>query len=164
MAQTVPAWSHQQRLARGWPVAEMARQLRKAARDGGDRTVPGNDAMSRSIRRWESGTGGVSERHQLHYCRAFGLPAGQFGLAALSNPNRRPNGPNPRPARGAASSAALAAPGLRRQGPRDTVDLYFLLGGINGLMSQAAQDLGYSLAAEELARAGWAYANVIDHQ
>jgi hypothetical protein len=48
--------------------------------------------------------------------------------------------------------------------PRDQSDLYFLLGCLNGLMSCAARDLGSRQAAEELARAGWAYAVVIEHR
>ncbi|HUY50990.1 MAG TPA: hypothetical protein VMV92_35675 [Streptosporangiaceae bacterium] len=52
----------------------------------------------------------------------------------------------------------------RRLWPRDATELYFLLGGLNGLMANAANDLGYPQAADELARAGWAYAVAIDHQ
>lgn len=52
----------------------------------------------------------------------------------------------------------------RRLWPRDQVELYFLLGCLNGLMSCAARDLGSGPAAAEFARAGWAYAMVIDHK
>ncbi|HEV2371777.1 MAG TPA: hypothetical protein VGS19_06365 [Streptosporangiaceae bacterium] len=52
----------------------------------------------------------------------------------------------------------------RRLWPRDATELYFLLGGLNGLMANAALDLGYPHAGEELARAGWAYATAIDHR
>src|ERR1700760_317509 len=48
--------------------------------------------------------------------------------------------------------------------PRDETDLYFLLGLLNSLMAVAASDLGYAVAAEKLAQAGWAYATIIDHQ
>jgi hypothetical protein len=51
----------------------------------------------------------------------------------------------------------------RRQRPREQADLYFLAGCLNGLMGVTANRLGYPDAAEELIRAGWAYANVIDH-
>jgi hypothetical protein len=51
----------------------------------------------------------------------------------------------------------------RRQRPREEADLYFLAGCLNGLMGVTANRLGYPDAAEELIRAGWAYANVIDH-
>jgi hypothetical protein len=52
----------------------------------------------------------------------------------------------------------------RRMWPRDATTLYFLLGCLNGLMGVTADDLGYPVAAEELARAGWAYAIAIDHR
>ena len=51
----------------------------------------------------------------------------------------------------------------RRMWPRDATDLYLLLGCLNDLMAVAAYDLGYPHAAEELIRAGWAYAIAIDH-
>jgi len=52
----------------------------------------------------------------------------------------------------------------RRVWPGDARDLYFLLGCVNGLMAVAAKALGYLPAAEELARAGYAYATAIDHK
>ncbi len=52
----------------------------------------------------------------------------------------------------------------RRVWPGDARDLYFLLGCLNGLMAISAKALGYLSAAEELARAGWAYAIAIDHK
>jgi hypothetical protein len=52
----------------------------------------------------------------------------------------------------------------RRMWPRDATTLYLLLGCLNGLMGVTADDLGYPTAAEELARAGWAYAIAIDHR
>jgi hypothetical protein len=52
----------------------------------------------------------------------------------------------------------------RRLWPRDESDLYLLLGCINCLMACAADDLGYPHASEELIRAAWAYAVVIDHR
>jgi hypothetical protein len=52
----------------------------------------------------------------------------------------------------------------RRQWPRDAAELYLLAGGLSALMAAAATNLGYPLAAEELARAGWAYATIIDHR
>ena len=51
----------------------------------------------------------------------------------------------------------------RRLWPGEQADLYFLLGCINELMGLAANRLGYPDAAEELIRAGWAYANAIGH-
>jgi hypothetical protein len=52
----------------------------------------------------------------------------------------------------------------QRLWPREQTDLYFLLGCLNGLMGITANRLGYPDAAEELIRAGWAYANAIDHR
>jgi tetratricopeptide (TPR) repeat protein len=51
----------------------------------------------------------------------------------------------------------------RRLWPGEQSDLYFLLGCINGMMGATAKRLGYLDSAEELIRAGWAYANIIDH-
>ena len=52
----------------------------------------------------------------------------------------------------------------RRIWPRDQAELYFLLGSLSALMADTADDLGSPAAAEELARAGWAYATMIDHK
>lgn len=52
----------------------------------------------------------------------------------------------------------------RRLWPRDATELYFLLGCLNGLMAIAVKALGYPEAADELVRAGWAYATAIDHR
>ena len=48
--------------------------------------------------------------------------------------------------------------------PRDQRDLYFLLGCLNCLMATASMGLGYPQSAQELIRAAWAYATVIDHR
>ncbi|MGH3388909.1 MAG: hypothetical protein ACRDOO_08525 [Actinomadura sp.] len=52
----------------------------------------------------------------------------------------------------------------RKLWPRDETELYLLLGALNALLANAALDLGYAPAAEELLRAGWAYAIAIDHR
>ncbi len=52
----------------------------------------------------------------------------------------------------------------RRLWPRDEAELYLLLGCLTDLTSAVALDLGYRQAAEDLIRAGWAYATVIDHK
>jgi transcriptional regulator with XRE-family HTH domain len=52
----------------------------------------------------------------------------------------------------------------RRMWPRDATQIYFLLGCINCLMANVASDLDNPQAAQELARAGWAYAVAIDHR
>jgi hypothetical protein len=65
-------WLREQRQARRWDVAEMARRLADAATDSrGD--LPDHECLVRYIRRWESGSG-VSERYRLLYAKAFGLP------------------------------------------------------------------------------------------
>jgi tetratricopeptide (TPR) repeat protein len=51
----------------------------------------------------------------------------------------------------------------RRLRPHDEAELYFLLGCLHELMGLTANRLGHPDSAEELLRAGWAYANVIDH-
>ncbi len=53
---------------------------------------------------------------------------------------------------------------MRRQWPRDAAELYLLAGCLSALMAAAATNLGYPQAAEELTRAGWAYATIIDHR
>jgi hypothetical protein len=52
----------------------------------------------------------------------------------------------------------------RRLWPADESELYFLLGCLSDLMACAAKGLGCPQAAEELLRAGWAYAVIIDHR
>ena len=52
----------------------------------------------------------------------------------------------------------------RRQWPRDAAELYLLAGCLSALMAAAATNLGYPQAAEELTRAGWVYATIIDHR
>ena len=72
------AWLRQEREAKSWPKAEMARRLVQAGREAGDNTMPSAGGMLHNIHRWER-EGGVSERHKLHYCRALGIQPGQFG-------------------------------------------------------------------------------------
>jgi hypothetical protein len=74
------AWLRQQREDRGWPKAEMARRLVQAGREAGDTAVPELSGMLHNLHRWER-EGGISERHKLHYCRAFGIHPSQFGLS-----------------------------------------------------------------------------------
>jgi transcriptional regulator with XRE-family HTH domain len=52
----------------------------------------------------------------------------------------------------------------RQLWPRDASELYFLVACLCDLMAVAADDLGYSDAAQELIRTGWAYAVAIDHR
>src|SRR6266516_3251981 len=262
MSSELAGWLRRQRQARGWPIAEMARQLRRAAADGGDHTMPGGTAMCRNIRRWENGNGGISERHKLHYCRALDISPEEFGptppTPAASHPEitaalpvapltaafvtgqlvphltsaavipaaqvpagvayRWMHEPDPgdptveREVLMAAHEGSHHAEGAerrdigeatleqlradvvrlsrdymtaeplplflemrrvrsrmyaaldRRLWPRDQTELYLLLGCLNCLMGDTADDLGNPHAAEELLHAAWAYAMVIDHR
>jgi tetratricopeptide (TPR) repeat protein len=259
MAADLGAWLRQEREARGWPRAEMARRLVRAGHDAGDTAMPSASGMLHNIHRWER-EGGVSERHKLHYCRVLGILPSQFGPgsrqrqpATAAEPPQAPAIPDSSPAvsrrhlppsddlasAGLPASAIVAYRGMqepslgdsmvmrevlmaahegsnhaeqaedhgigeatleqlradlvrlsrlsdtgaplsafldmrrvrgriyrlldRRLWPGEQADLYFLLGCINGLMGLAANRLGYPDAAEELIRAGWAYASAIDH-
>jgi hypothetical protein len=51
----------------------------------------------------------------------------------------------------------------RRLFIRETADLHFLLGCVNVLLGTTANQLGYPGTAEELLRAGWIYADIIEH-
>ena len=262
MSSELGAWLRQQREARGWAKAEMARRLVQAAREAGDNSVPSAAGMLHNIHRWER-QGGVSERHKLHYCRALGIQPGQFGprpkgyldagmtsgstaamavsaaAAGVVVPAQATDGVSGLPGPHLPASAAIAyrerqEPGLgyfaverevlmaahdssdhaaeheqhgigeatleqlradlarlsslsdtgaplsafldmrrvrdriyrlldRPLWPGEQADLYFLLGCLHELMGLAANRLGYPDAAEELIRAGWAYASVIGH-
>ena len=257
MSDASGAWLRQQRQARGWPIPEMARHLREAAKAVGD-TLPANPGLFTMIRRWENGAG-VSERYRLHYCRAVGITPEQFGCEqpfqsqeapietaaaaltpvhpvrpAVSLVTARPVNPGmpsapsvayggsqePDPGGfwiqrevlmaahessehaeraehreiGEATLEQLRADVIRlsrdsmtgeplplflemrrvrnrlhaaldrRLWPRDAAELYLLLGCLSDLTAVSVASLGYMQAAEELIRAGWAYATVIDHR
>ena len=79
------AWLRQERENRGWSKHETARQLIRAGHEAGDTAMPELAGMLHNIQRWER-QGGVSERHQLHYCRAYGIHPSQFGPPASGEP------------------------------------------------------------------------------
>jgi hypothetical protein len=81
-------WLREQRRARGWNIALMSRKLREAARTADD-AIPGTQCLTTMIRRWEQGAG-ISERYQLHYCRAFSIPPDRF---ASTPPGSRQDNP-----------------------------------------------------------------------
>jgi hypothetical protein len=85
MLDTLPAWLRQQRLARNWNIAEMGRQLHRAAKANNDHTVPGVAALAAYVRRWEKGKVGLTERYRLHYCTAFGIAPTDFGPPQLTH-------------------------------------------------------------------------------
>jgi hypothetical protein len=116
MPQELGVWLRQQRQTRGWPIPEMARQLRRAATASGD-ALPGNNGLHRNIRRWESGTGSLSERYKLHYCNVLGILPARFGPG-------HPAGPRREAADTPASQAAVAADGAAaRPGGRPAHEL-----------------------------------------
>jgi hypothetical protein len=61
------------RRSRGWDVPELARQLRRAAREA-DVTVAAPAGLIRMIYAWERGDHDLSERYELLY-RALGAVA-----------------------------------------------------------------------------------------
>lgn len=85
-------WLRQQRLDRGWTVRDMCRKLRKAASH--DR-LPASDCLATMIRRWENGRCGVSERYRILFCRAFDIPAEDFGASPEPEPGSEPSQPVP---------------------------------------------------------------------
>lgn len=93
MTDPLSAWLREQRLARGWSVAEMGRQLRQAARASNDHTVPRTAILTSYVRRWEAGKIGLTERYRIHYCTALGLPASQFGPRQVSAQPPQPADP-----------------------------------------------------------------------
>jgi transcriptional regulator with XRE-family HTH domain len=83
----IPGWLRRQREARSWSKRELARQLIKAARESGDTAVPGVDSLYHYVNRWENGENGLTERYLLYCCKAFGIPARQFGREILAEPS-----------------------------------------------------------------------------
>jgi transcriptional regulator with XRE-family HTH domain len=81
-------WLRSNRKARGWTAKQMASRLQAAASLTADKQVPSTEYLIRSIRRWERGAVGVSERYQLYFCAAFGLPPGAFCASAHHAPWR----------------------------------------------------------------------------
>jgi hypothetical protein len=81
MDSEVAAWLRRRRENRGWSKAEMARRLIQAARQANDTAIPELSGMLHNIHRWER-TGGISERHRLHYCSALDLHPSQFGSSS----------------------------------------------------------------------------------
>lgn len=101
--EAIGSWLRAERRARQWDVPEMARQVRKAARD--DPHLPVLRDLRRMIRGWEAAEHALSERYQLLYATAFGIrpeelftdPAGRQLVPAAGAPIRAQGnqGPNP---------------------------------------------------------------------
>jgi transcriptional regulator with XRE-family HTH domain len=173
-----------QRLARGWSVVEMRRRLRAAARAAGD-NLPDDECLSGMIRRWERDTNGMSERYRLHYCRALGVSYSEFsGSAPAGWPGQAGDlsvevlhREVTRLARDYVTGEpfalftqmrrvreAMYSELNRKAWLRDQTDLCFLIGCLHSLMADAADALGGSDVAQDLARAGLGYALAIDHR
>jgi hypothetical protein len=95
------AWLRRKREENGWARREMARRLVDAGKAAGDTAMPSVDGMYHNVHRWEQ-EGGVSERHKLHYCRAFGIHPSQFGPRQPGEPHET----------GAAAETAAAIPAV----------------------------------------------------
>src|SRR5215469_4952398 len=79
MLDPLSTWLHEQRLAQGWSVAEMGRQIQHAAKASNDHTVPGAAILASYVRRWEAAKIAPTERYRLHYCKALGIQPAAFG-------------------------------------------------------------------------------------
>ena len=162
----------------------MRQQLRAAARAAGD-SLPDNEYLSGMIRRWERGDNGMSERYRLHYCRAYGISPDEFSVAGpAAEPDcddelslEQLHGEVTRLARDYVTGEPFAlftrmrrvrevmySALSRKLWLRDQADLCFLIGCLHSLMADAADALGASDRAQELARAGLGYALAIDHR
>lgn len=117
-------WLREQRQARSWSVPQMGRKLREAAAAAGD-TLPSRDCLHVMIHRWEDDRSGISERYRLHFCKAFQIPADQFGWPFPLITSEASPDPALSPAGGTAGRPAAAArPGIGyapggRAGPGD---------------------------------------------
>jgi tetratricopeptide (TPR) repeat protein len=83
---TLRAW----RLSRGWDVPEMARQLRRAARDAGV-VIADHDGLIRMIRDRERSRHGFSERYLLLYCKVFDVALDDFPRGPGGSGDARPD-------------------------------------------------------------------------
>ena len=105
--ETLRAW----RRARGWDVAEMARQLRRASAE----PVAAHAGLVRMIRSWEDGSHAMSERYELLYLRIFPGGANGTELRAIAGEVLRAAADLP----GADQVAAMEAAALARARPQD---------------------------------------------
>jgi transcriptional regulator with XRE-family HTH domain/tetratricopeptide (TPR) repeat protein len=108
MLDDLSSWLREQRLAHGWSVAEMGRQLHRGAKATGDRTVPRTAILASYVRRWEAGKIGLTERYRLHYCTALGIPPADFGPGPPTH-----DAPGEPSADATLSGSLLAIPGAR---------------------------------------------------
>lgn len=105
MLDTLSAWLREQRLERGWSVAEMGRQIQHAAKASNDHTVPRAAILASYVRRWEAAKIAPTERYRLHYCKALNIAPAEFRpsqeagatLIAAAMPGTVPVGPGVHP-------------------------------------------------------------------
>jgi hypothetical protein len=120
MADDLGLWLREQRQARGWSAAEMARKLQHAARANGDTTLPGIAILTSYIRRWEHGAISPGERYQLHYCKALCIRPEQINLpCSQGRPPGTPGLSVLPPA--VTTSVTVTGPGMVRVAPRPDV-------------------------------------------
>jgi transcriptional regulator with XRE-family HTH domain len=107
----------QWRESKGWDVARMARELRKAAKDTGE-DVAAHHGLVKMIPQWERGNRAPRERYRLLYLKVFqdildlapGMAAGtEFALRLAALRARAASLPGPDQIR-ALEAAALAKP------------------------------------------------------
>jgi hypothetical protein len=79
MLPTLSTWLREQRLAHGWSIAEMGRQIQHAAKASNDHTIPSAAILASYIRRWEAAKIAPTERYQLYYCKALDIQPADFG-------------------------------------------------------------------------------------
>jgi hypothetical protein len=77
------------RRSRGWDVPEMARQLRRAAREAGV-PVATHSGLIRMIYAWERGDHDLSERYELLYRRTLGTAESARGRQDAAQPRSSP--------------------------------------------------------------------------
>ena len=112
--ETLRSW----RQSKGWDVARMARELRKAARDSGE-DVAAHHGLVKMIPQWERGNRAPRERYRLLYLKIFedmagGLSPGmgfgtELALRLAEVRSRAARLPGPEEIR-ALEAAALAKP------------------------------------------------------
>jgi hypothetical protein len=90
--ETLRAW----RRSRSYDVPEMARQLRRAARETGQATAE-HDGLVRMIRDWERGTHQLTERYELLYAAVFGISPGELAAAPGDQASQSDDIPGTRP-------------------------------------------------------------------
>jgi tetratricopeptide (TPR) repeat protein len=183
MATELGTWLRTEREGHAWTRAELAQRLTRTAREHGDKTMPDAQTIGGYIYRWETGTtheiSQSTVRHEVLMAAHEGSEHAEqaerrdFGEATLEqlhsdvvqlSADLMTADPFPvfMEMRRVRDRVYRLLEGHLR--PGDQADLYFLVGCLNDLMAVPASGLGYQQAAQELIRAGWAYATAIDNR